>query len=86
MSGASCSTSTARPRRQLVSPGSLGELVQQLLEGAAGIGEAVGSDHLRPVLFDLGDPVAGVVQRLAAAPGGKINLARPSEGSGRRSR
>jgi pimeloyl-ACP methyl ester carboxylesterase len=34
--------------------GSPGELVQQLLEGAAGLGEAGRPDHLRPMLFDLG--------------------------------
>ena len=33
------------------------ELVQQLLEGAAGVVEAGGSDQLRPVLLDLGNTV-----------------------------
>jgi hypothetical protein len=56
------------------------ELVQQLLEGAAGIGIAGGPDRLCPVLFDLGDPVAGVVKRLAATPGGEDEFGAPVGG------
>ena len=46
----------------------------QFLQGAAGAGEAFRADDLRPVFLDLGDPVAGVVERLAAAGGGEDEL------------
>ena len=51
-----------------------GERVQQFLQGAAGAGEAFRPDDLRPVFLDLGDPVAGVVERLTAAGGGEDEL------------
>jgi hypothetical protein len=59
-------------RSRLVVAG--GEGVQQFLQGAAGVGEALRPDDLRPVLLDLGDPVAGVVERTAAAGGRKNEL------------
>ncbi len=40
--------------------------VQELLEGVAGVREADGSDDLRPMQLDIGDAVAGVIQRLPA--------------------
>jgi hypothetical protein len=59
-------------------PGGSGrQLIKQVLHGLAHGVEAVGAEEFAPVLLDLGDPVAGVVERLPAAPGREDQLCPP---------
>ena len=48
--------------------------VQEILHDCAHLVEANATDGFPPVLFDFGDPVAGVVQRLTAATSRKNQL------------
>ena len=63
-----------------------GQVIQQVLHGYAHIVESLFPENTLPVLCDLGDAVAGVVEHLPAAGGGEDQLGAPIWRSGRRSR
>ena len=54
--------------------------IQQILDGSAHVIESSFPENFPPVLFDFGDSVAGVVQCLAAADGGKDQLGAAVDG------
>ena len=51
--------------------------LQEVLHGCAHVVEALFCEDDSPVLFDFGDSIAGVVERLPAAGGGKDQLGAP---------